>query len=121
MKLRALIKIIAFLIGILLASAGATGAYIAASSGLKTGIAGSYLAASGFILVAAPFLASPFSTRLAKFLLVIAMFAFACGVLWLAFQPNLPSSHPATIQVAAIAFGVMLVARVGLALRRHSR
>jgi hypothetical protein len=63
----------------------------------------------------------PFSTRLAKLLLVIAMFAFACGVLWLAFQPNLPSSHPATIQVAAIAFGVMLVARVGLALRRHSR
>jgi len=121
MKLRTLIKIIALLIGVFLASAGATLAYIAASSGPKAGVTGSSLVASGFILVAAPFLTFPFSTRLAKLLLLITMFAFACGVLWLAFQPNLPSSHPATIQMAAIAFGVTLVARVGLALRRQPR
>jgi lipopolysaccharide export LptBFGC system permease protein LptF len=70
------------------------------------------------LLIAAPLLAFPFSSRVAKSLLVLAMFVLAFGMLWLAFQSNSSASHPALVQVAAIAFAVMLLARVVLVLRR---
>jgi hypothetical protein len=45
---------------------------------------------------------------------------FAGSMVWLAFQPNLPTHHPAAFQLAAIAFGVTLIARIRSALRRKS-
>ena len=118
MKVRTLTKGFTFLVGACIALLGVTGVFLAASGAVKTDPIAGYVAGVGFLLVAAPLLAFPFSVRVAKSLLVFALFVFAIGMLWLAFQPNLPTNHPAFVQVAAIAFAVMLLARVGLALRR---
>jgi hypothetical protein len=117
-KVRTLIKGFTFLAGACFAALGTFWLFLTAS-GVVTGdtLAG-YMAGAGFLLVSAPLLAFPFSTRVAKFLLVSALSILALGVLWAAFQPELPSNHPAFIQLAAIAFVVLLAARVGLALRR---
>ena len=118
MKVRTFTKGFTFLVGACIALLGVTWVFLAASGAVKTDPVTSYVAGAGFLLVAAPILAFPFSARVAKSLLVFALFVFALGMLWLAFQPNLPASHPALVQVAAIAFAVTLLARVGLALRR---
>ncbi|MFK2903330.1 hypothetical protein ISP17_05100 [Dyella ginsengisoli] len=118
MNLRTLAKIFSFFLGLCLALLGAAWAYMATSGAVKSDITESFVAAGGLLLAAAPCLVFPFSGRLAKALLVVFIFAIAVGMLWLVFQPNLPAEHPAVLQVAAIALVVMLVARVGLALRR---
>jgi hypothetical protein len=118
MRFRTFAKILVFLVGVCIALLGALWLYMAASGAVKGGIAGGYVAGIGFLLLATPILALPFSVHLAKSLLVVLLLFFAVGMLWLAFQPQLPTNHTALVQVAAIAFAVLLVARVGLALRR---
>jgi len=117
-KLRTLTKIFTFLVGACITLLGVVWVFVAASGAVKTDPVAGYVAGAGFLLVAAPLLAFSFSTRVAKSLLVLAMFVLAFGMLWFAFQPNSPASHPALVQVAAIAFAVMLLARIVLALRR---
>ena len=117
-KLRTLTKVFTFLVGMCIALLGVAWVFIAASGAVKTDPVAGYVVGAGFLLVAAPLLVFPFSTRVAKSLLVLAMFVLAFGMLWLAFQPNSPASHPVVVQVAAIAFAVMLLARVVLVLRR---
>lgn len=117
-KLLTLTKVFTVLVGMCIALLGVVWVFMAASGAVKTNPVSGYVAGAGFLLVAAPLLAFPFSTRVAKSLLVLAMFVLAFGMLWLAFQPNSPASHPALVQVAAIAFAVMLLARVVLVLRR---
>ena len=119
LKLRNLTKIFSFLLGTLAALLGVTWLFVAASGAVKTGPIAGYVAGLGFLLVAAPLLTFPFSNRVAELLLALALLALALGMLWLAFQPNLPTSHPILVQVAAVVFAVMLLARVGLALRRY--
>ncbi len=118
MNLRTLAKILSFIFGLCLVLLGATWAYLAMSGAVNSGITESCVTAGGLLLAATPCLVFPFSGRLAKALVVVFILAIAVGMLWLAFQPNLPAEHPAAIQVAAIALVVLLVARVGLALRR---
>ena len=118
MKVDSLIKGFTFLAGTCFAALGAFWLFLAASSAITTGAFSGYMAGAGFLLVAAPLLAFPFSIRFAKLLLVFALCVLALGVLWSAFQPNLPFSYPALVQLAAIAFAVLLAARVGLALCR---
>ena len=118
MKVRTLTKVFTFLVGTCIALLGVIWVFVAASGAVKTSPVAGYVAGAGYLLAAAPLLAFSFSVRVAKSLLVFAMFAFAFGMLWLAFQPNLPTNYPVLVQVAAIAFAVMLLARVGLALRR---
>ncbi|WP_158881831.1 hypothetical protein [Rhodanobacter sp. L36] len=118
MKLRTLTKVVTFLVGTCIALLGVVWLLMAASGAVKTDPVAGYIAGVGFLLAAAPLLAFPFSTRVAKSLLVLATFVLAFGMLWLAFQPNSPTGHPAIVQVAAIAFAVMLLARVVLVLRR---
>jgi hypothetical protein len=117
-KLRAFAKILSFLAGLCLASIGVAWVFIAAPGAVKASPFTGYFVGAGFLSVAAPLLAFPFSLRLAKALVALVMLGLAVGTLWLAFQPDLPSSHPWLVQAAAIAFAVMLFARVGLALRR---
>ena len=119
LKLRNLTKIFSLLLGAVAALLGVTWLFLAASSAVKTSPIAGYVAGLGFLLVAAPLLTFPFSNRVAELLLAVALFALAIGMLSLAFQPNLPTSHPILVQVAAIAFAVMLLARIGLALRRN--
>ncbi|WP_139350352.1 hypothetical protein [Rhodanobacter sp. C03] len=118
MKLRTLTKVFIFLVGVCIALLGVTWVFVAASGAVKTDPVAGYVAGAGFLLAAAPLLAFPFSVGVAKSLLVLVMFVLAFGMLWFAFQPNSPASHPALVQVAAIAFAVMLLARVVLVLRR---
>ena len=120
MKLRTLSRMVAFLAGLFFALLGGTWIYIAASGAVKTGMTQSYVAAGGFLLASTALLAFSFSSRYAKSLFVLVMFACAGGMLWLAFQPDLPTDHPVAVQVAAMALAVTLVARVGFALRRKS-
>jgi hypothetical protein len=118
MKVHAAAKVATFLIGACIALVGVIWIFIAISGAIKTGPVAGYVAGAGFLLIAAPLLAFPFSVRVTKSLLVLALLALAFGMLWLAFQPGLPAHHPALIRAAAITFVVTLLARVGLALRR---
>jgi hypothetical protein len=117
-KVHTLTKVFTFLLGAGIAMLGVAWVFIAASGAVKTGPIGGYVAGAGFLLVAAPLLAFSFSVRIARLLFILALLVLAFCSLWLAFQPNLPTNHPAFVQVAAIAFVVTLLARVGLALRR---
>ena len=119
LRSRKLLKILSFVAGVGLFLPGATWMLIASSGAIKTGQAAGYIAGTGFLLAASPFLTFPFSARVAKFPGVLTLFALASGMLWLAFRPGLPVDRPLPAQVAAIAFGVLLLARVGLALRRN--
>lgn len=118
MKLLSLAKVLTFLFGACLALLGVAWVLVAASGAVEASPVAGYVAGAGFLLAAAPFLAFPFSVRVAKSLLVFVVFVLALGMLWLAFQTDLPTSHQALFQVAAIAFAVLLLARIGLALRR---
>ena len=115
---RLVVKVFSFLMGACLLLLGLTWIVIAASGAMRTGQAAGYVAGAGFVLAASPLLSYPFSVGLAKALGVLVMFVLASGMLWLAFRPVLPVERPELVQVAAIAFGVFLLARVGLALRR---
>jgi hypothetical protein len=117
-KAYTLIKGFTFLVGVCLAALGTFWLFLAVSGAITPGATAGYVAGSGFLLVSAPLLAFSFSVRVARYLLVLALCALALGLLWSAFQPELPSNYPALVQLAAIAFAVLLVARVGLALRR---
>ncbi|WP_395117209.1 hypothetical protein ACFCQI_07585 [Rhodanobacter sp. FW102-FHT14D06] len=118
MKLRAFAKILSFLAGLCLAAVGVAWLFIASSGAVKASPFAGYLVGAGFLSVAAPLLAFPFSIRVAKALVALVMVGLAVGMLWLAFRPDSPSSHPSLVQAAAIAFAVTLFARIGLALRR---
>jgi hypothetical protein len=118
MNLRTLLKVLSFLIGGCIALLGTGWVFITASGAIKTSPIAGYVAGSGFLLIATPLLMLPFSTRIAKSLLVLVMLVLALGMLWLAFQPDLPTNHPTLVQVAAITFAITLLARVGLTLRR---
>jgi hypothetical protein len=119
--LRKAAKAISLLVGIGLCMLGITWVLIGVSGEIATGPLLGYVAGTGFIVVAGPFLAYPFSAKIAKVLGVSALCAFAAAILWLAFQPDLPDTNPALAQTAAIAFAGLLFARVGLALRRRKR
>ena len=118
MKLHSFAKILSFVVGASIALLGCLWIFIAASGALKTDPLAGYVPGAGFVLVAGPFLAFPFSVRVAKALLVFFMFVLAIGMLWFSFQPGLTATYPLLVQAGAIAFAVTLFARVGLALRR---
>ncbi len=120
MNLRALAKILSVLLGACLLLLSASWAYMAASGAVRSSTIENCVVMGGFLLAATPCLVFPFSARLAKALLVLYLLAIAVGMLCLAFQPALPTKHPTGIQVAAITLVVLLVARVGLAVRRKS-
>ena len=118
---RKIVKILAFLIGLLLLANAAIWLVMTSSGAVSTGAIAGYLASAAFLLAAFSFLVFPFSTRLAKLSGTLVLLALACGMLWAVFRLNLPVESPKLAQIAAIAFGVLLLARVGLALRRkHS-
>jgi hypothetical protein len=116
-----IIKIVSFLVGLFFASLGLFVFFTLASGSVVAGNRDALVTGICFVLVALPFLAFPFSRRLAKLLGVLVLLALAAAALWLVFSPNLVSAHPAIYQAAAIALGVLLVARVGLALLRRWR
>ena len=80
------------------------------------------VAGLGFSLLAAPLFAFPFSKRIFRALGVVVLLALAASLIYSSFQPALAASRPAVYQLGAIAFAVLLVARVVLSVRgRRSR
>lgn len=118
MQFRTVIKALSLLAGAGIFLLGVVWLVMAASGAVESGGDVAYVAGAGLLLVAAPLLAVPFSTRLAKSSAVLILAIFALGMLWLAFQPGDPNDRPVVAQVGAIAFAVLLFSRVGLALRR---
>jgi len=80
------------------------------SRGASFMLAGSITA----MISATPLLALPFSMRLARLAFVALLFLFAAGILWLVFTSTRAQW---THQLAAIAFAVLLIIRVGLKMR----
>jgi hypothetical protein len=116
-----IIKIVSFLVGLLFAGLGLFVFFTLASGAVVAGSRDALVTGICFVLVALPFLVFPFSLRLAKLLGVLVLLVLAAAALWLMFSPNLAAAHPAIYQAATIALGVLLVARVGLALLRRRR
>lgn len=110
-------KIVSCLIGIVLALSGSFAIAMVLSGAVVEGGHDTVVFGIGMLLVALPFLIFPFSVHLARWLGVLLLLALAAAMLWLVFSPDFPAAHPAIYQAAAIAFGVLLIARVGLALR----
>lgn len=71
----------------------------------------------GCLAIATPFFAFLHSRQWARRLAAIVLLAFAGTTLWLSFRPNTPAPDPTITQAAAIALTVLLLARIGLALR----
>lgn len=116
-----IIKLISFLVGLFFGGLGLFVFFTLASGSVIAGARDALVTGICFVVVALPFLVLPFSIRLAKLLGVLVLLVLAAAALGLVFSPNLSSAHPAIYQVAAIALGVLLVARVGLALLRRRR
>jgi hypothetical protein len=115
---RVLLKAICLLAGAAMALMGLTWLGVAWSGAVRTGGTLAVVAGLSFLLAAVPIVVFAFSPRRAKPMAVGLLFPFAFGMLWLAFRPDAPVNRQMLAQAAAIAFAVLLLARVGLALRR---
>jgi hypothetical protein len=119
MQLGKLAKAASLLTGTVLALFGVLFLVVAAIGDFNQGRLVAIVMGSILLFAALPPLAYPFSARLAKLLLVLLLFASAAGLLWLVFRPAVPVARPGIYQAGAIAFAVLLLARVGLGLRRN--
>jgi len=90
---------------------------LAASGAFVEGQAGAYLAGASLMAAAAPLLALPFSTRIAKVTTFVVLAGSALVMLWAAFgsTTTVPSVG---FQVAAVVFVLLLLFRVATALRK---
>jgi len=115
-------KTISLVIGIVFALLGSSMIAMVLSGVVVEGGHDAAAFGTGMVLVALPFLIFPFSAHLARLLGVLLLLALAAVMLWLVFNPDFAAAYPAMYQVGAIAFGVLLTARVGLALRdKHTQ
>ena len=114
-----LIGVTSFLVGFALFLFGAVWLYAYIAGDIAPRHPMALVMVVGMLLVSTPFLAFPFSKRAAKGLSVVLLIMFAAVMLWVTFHPGQPATHPGIYQTGAIAFAVLLLARVGLALRRN--
>jgi hypothetical protein len=113
---RKFIKFIGFVAGLTFAATGVVMLFAAASGAVVKGQTGAYVMGLGWLATAVPLLVLPFSSRLAARIGAIVLAAFGLFALWVAFGSRMPA--PLSFQFAAVAFGMLLLVRVGLALRR---
>jgi hypothetical protein len=111
------ITFLAVIAGVVLAAVGALVLFIAVSGDFVQGQTGAYVAGASCIAIATPLLLLPVYPRLATTLTFLALALFALGVLWTAFGSGI--STTLTFRASALAFGVLLLIRVGLFLRRR--
>jgi hypothetical protein len=122
MLLGKLINVAAIVTALLLAALGAVAIAASRSGAIQLDGSVGIVAGVAFLLLAAPLFVFPFSKRVFRVLGVIDLLALAAGVLYLAFQPDLPTTRPSIYQFGAVALAVLLLARVVLGLRgRRSR
>ena len=114
---RDLTKILMMLAGSGLAIMGLNSLWISAIGKFSQGRGVVVATGCFFLVIAAPFLAFPFSQKISKFLGAIALLAFAAAMMWLAFRPSNPATYPWTYQVAGIALASLLLSRIAFVLR----
>ncbi|UNK58375.1 hypothetical protein MNQ95_04550 [Pseudoxanthomonas daejeonensis] len=112
MRYQRLLKVLSGLAGAALAAVGVLLLAILASGNVSQGQIGMALSGIGFLLAAAPALATPFSVRIAKGLLLLALACFAALSVWLSFWPQRGVTPTPLVQGAVIAFVVLLIVRV---------
>jgi len=87
---------------------------IVASGNVTQGQTGLALSGTAFLLLAAPFLAVPFSVRVAKWLTLLALACLASLSIRSVFWPQPGVAPTLLVQIAVIAFAALLVLRVFL-------
>lgn len=115
---RALLTGAVALLGAVLAAMAVLMLATAVAGQVAQGQTGWILQAIGLLLFAAPALVWPFSSRVARALLFLALSALALLALWLVFWPQGVPEVPVLTRIAVIAFAVLLVVRMGISARR---
>lgn len=118
MRGRALLTGAVALLGAVLAAMAVLMLATAVAGQVAQGQTGWILQAIGLLLFSAPALAWPFSSRVARALLFLALSALALLALWLVFWPQGVPEVPVLTRIAVIAFAVLLVVRMWISARR---
>ncbi|WP_326519844.1 hypothetical protein [Xanthomonas arboricola] len=82
---------------------------------MQEGQTGLLISGIGFLLVAAPALATPFSVCAAKLLLMLTLSCLAAPAIWLCFWPKEGTEPMLQLRVAVLAFSALLIVQVLLA------
>ncbi|MEA9554615.1 hypothetical protein VC273_01335 [Xanthomonas nasturtii] len=118
MRYQKLLKLLAGLAGVMLAATGALLIALVLAGKVHEGKAGTLISGIGFLLMAAPALATPFSIRAAKRLLMLTLCCLAALAIWLSFWPKEGVTLTLQLRIAVLAFPVLLTFRLFLARRR---
>ncbi|WP_238154047.1 hypothetical protein [Xanthomonas campestris] len=119
MRYQKLLKLLAGLAGVMLAATGALLVALVAAGQVREGQPGALISGIGFLVMAAPALAMPFSICIAKRLLVLTSSCLAVLAIWLSFWPKKGVIPTLQLRVAVLAFPALLVFR--MLLTRHRR
>ena len=117
MRFGNLSKVAMAFLGVCFTLVGALNLVIAAIGNFSMGRTAVTAMGFAFLVIATPFFAFLYSRNLAKLLGAVVLLVFAAAMIWLSFLPDTPAPDPTIYQVAAIPLGVLLIARIGLALR----
>lgn len=118
MRGRALLTGAVALLGAVLAAMAVLMLAAAVAGNVAQGQTGWVMQAIGLLLFSAPALAWPFSSRVARALLFLALSALALLSLWLVFWPQGVTQVPVLTRIAVIAFVVLLGVRMWISARR---
>ncbi|MEA9655817.1 hypothetical protein ABFU65_00660 [Xanthomonas campestris pv. raphani] len=118
MRYQKLLKLLAGLAGVMLAATGALLVALVAAGQVREGQTGALISGIGFLVMAAPALAMPFSLRVAKRLLMLTLCCLAALAIWLSFWSKGGVTPTLQLQVAVLAFPALLILRMLLARRR---
>ncbi|PPT75034.1 hypothetical protein XaplCFBP3122_14995 [Xanthomonas arboricola pv. populi] len=83
-----LLKLLAGLASVMLAATGALLVALVAAGQLREGQTGALISGIGFLVMAAPALATSFSSGIAKLLPILALSSLAVLTIWLSFCPK---------------------------------
>jgi hypothetical protein len=112
MPWRWLLRLFVLLAGALFACFGLLLLGVAATGGVREGLAGIVVVGTGLLFVSAPAIALPFSKRMAVGLLLVVLGLFALGALGMAFLP-IPGAQPTLVfRIAVVALFPLLALRV---------
>ncbi|WDJ98035.1 hypothetical protein JH262_21525 [Xanthomonas campestris pv. incanae] len=117
MRYQKLLKLLAGLAGVMLAATGALLVALVAVGQVREGQTSALISGIGFLVMAGPALAMPFSVRAAKRLLMLTLCCLAALAIWLSFWPKEGAAPTLQLRVAAILFPTVLIFRV-LSVRR---
>ncbi|MCC8668706.1 hypothetical protein LN461_04910 [Xanthomonas arboricola] len=118
MRYQKLLKLLAGLAGVMLAATGALLVALVATGQVSEGQTGALISGIGFLVMATPALAMPFSLRAAKRLLMLTLCCLAALAILLSFWPKEGVTPTLHLRVAVLAFPALLTLRMLLARHR---